>query len=167
MYKRQAYTVDSNGSGTFTGSGQKTIHFVYTAQGFYSLDESAQVLTGNFNQQNSDAVEDIGLPYVLGSSTGVGSNSTLFAGFVTPTGTTSSGTLPGIVDVISSGGLFPDATAGGTYGSFDLATGHGTGTANLANGSTVSIVIQVARHRRFFILDMQSTTPYLVDVGEQ
>jgi putative Ig domain-containing protein len=161
------YTVDSNGSGAFTGSGQATIHFVYTDKGLYLLDESAQVRTGTFDQQNSDTVEDVGSPYVFGGSSGSSTTSTQFVGFVTPTGTSTSGTIPGTVDVISNAGLFPGVAASGTYGSFDLATGHGTGTANLANGSTVNTIIQVARHRRFFILDMQSTTPYLVDVSEQ
>jgi hypothetical protein len=161
-----AYTVDSNGAGTFTGSG-KTIHFVNTSVGFYFLDESAQVLTGTFDQQNSVTLEDVGSPYVFGGSYGVGGNSTLFAGFVTPTGTTTSGTLPGVVDVISSAGSSADVNASGTYSSMSSTTGRGVGTAIFSNGSSVNTVIYVARHRRFFVLDVQSTTPYLLDMSLQ
>ncbi len=162
-----AYTIDSNGVGTFTGSGQKTIHFVYTDKGLYTLDESAQVRTGSFDQQNSTVIEDIGSPYVFGGSSGVNNISTHFAGLITPTGTATSGTLPGVVDVISNGGLFPGATASGTYTSMNSSTGRGTGTAKFTNGSTVNTVIYVARHRRFFVLDVQSANPYLLDVGLQ
>ncbi len=162
-----AYTVDSNGAGTLTGTGQKTIHFVYTAQGLYTLDESAQVRTGNFDQQNSVTIESLGSPYLFGGSSGVGSNSTLFEGFITPTGTTTSGTFPGTVDVITSAGLFPNVTTSGTYSAMSTTTGRGTGTAKFTNGATVNTVIYVARHRRFFVLDVQSTTPFLIDASLQ
>jgi hypothetical protein len=155
-----SYTIDANGVGTFTGSG-KTIHFVTTDKGFSTLDESAQVRTGSFDQQNSVTIENVGSPYVFGGGTGSSTASTLFAGFVTPTGTTTSGTLPGTVDVISSAGLFPGATASGTYTSMNSTTGRGTGTANFTNGSTVNTVIYVSRHRKFVVLDVQSTKPYL------
>jgi hypothetical protein len=162
-----SYTIDSNGSGTFTGSGQKAIHVVYTDEGPYTLDESAQVRTGNFNQQNSVVIEDTGSPYVLGGSFGVGSGSTDFVGLITPTGSGTSGTFPGVVDVITSLGQFLDVTASGTYASVG-STGRSTGTANFTNGSTaISTVIYIARHRRFFVLDVQTSTPYLLDVALQ
>jgi hypothetical protein len=160
-----AYTVDSYGVGTLTGSGQPTIHFAYSANGAYLLDESAQVGTGSFDEQNSATLEDVGSPYVFGGSAG-SPPATQFVGFITPTGTVTSGTFPGTVDVISSAGLAPGVTASGTYTSIS-ATGRGTGTATFTNGSSVKIVIQVARHRRFFILDVQSAKPYLLDVSEQ
>jgi hypothetical protein len=161
-----AYTVDSYGVGTLTGSGQPTVHFAYSENGAYLLDESAQVRTGTFDQQNSAVLESVGSPYVFGGSAAT-SPATQFLGFITPTGTTTAGTLPGTVDVISGAGLFPGVTASGTYTSMNASTGRGTGTASFTNGSSVNIVIQVSRHRRFFILDMQSAKPYLLDVSLQ
>lgn len=161
-----AYTVDTNGVGTLTGSGQNTIHFVYTNGGLYTLDESSEVRTGTFDQQNSVTIENPGSNYVISGNNTLNTN-TDFLGVLVPTGTTTSGTLPGVLDVISNAGSFPGATASGTYTSLS-ATGRTAGTANFTNGaSAINTVVYIARHRRLFVLDVQSTTPYIADVGLQ
>jgi hypothetical protein len=41
-------------------------------------------------------------------------------------------------------------------------TGRGTGTANFTNGTTIAVVVYGNRHRRFSVLDVQSSDPYLL-----
>jgi len=161
-----AYTVDANGVGTLTGSGQTAIHFIYNNGGLYTLDESSEVRTGTFDQQNSVTMEDPGSNYVAGDNDDANPNVD-FLGVLVPTGTTTSGTLPGVVDVISTAGSFPGETASGSYTSLS-ATGRSTGTANFTNAaSALNTVIYIARHRRFWILDVQSTTPFIADAALQ
>jgi hypothetical protein len=162
-----SYTIDVNGVGTVTGTGSPTIHFV--ADGRF-MDESVHVITGDTNVQNTTLIESPGAPYILGEaigSSGVGTTPLVphVVGVVTPTGTMTTGTLPGTVDVSSSSaGSVPGASGSGTY-MINSVTGRGTGTANanLAGvPSSVSIVIYANRHRRFSILDVQSTDPVLL-----
>ena len=161
-----AYSIDTNGVGTLTGSGQATIHFVYNNGGLYTLDESSEVQTGTFDQQNSVTIENPGSNYVV-SANNTSNTSTDFLGVLVPTGTTTSGTLPGVVDVINNAGSFLGAAASGTYTSLS-ATGRTTGTANFTNGaSAINTVVYIARHRRLWVLDLQSTTPYIADVTLQ
>jgi hypothetical protein len=165
-----SYTIDSNGMGTITGTGS-TVHFVATGSGgngftFASLDESTEVQAGSFRQQNATSIgSDAGAPFIMGrdlDTLGITSATVHFLGVITPSGSTS-GTLSGTVDVIDSSGSFPGVSATGSYMSIDSTTGRGTGSANLTHGtSSVAIVIYVTRGRQFVILDVQSTTPYIV-----
>jgi hypothetical protein len=166
-----AYTVDSNGVGTITGSGQKTIHFIIESNGtFDTLDESIQMRAGDMRQQNAFDIESPGEPYIIGrhlGSTDLTKNTVHISGVVTPTGTTTSGTLPGTLDVISSAGPFPAVTASGTYASLSSTTGRGTGTTNFTNSSAVTVVIYAFRDRKFLVLDVESTNPDVMGGTQQ
>jgi hypothetical protein len=157
------YTIDVNGVGTITGTGPK-IHFVSDGR---FMDESVSVITGDTNVQNTTAIESPGAPYIIGEavgSSGVGKAPLVphVVGVVTPTGTTTTGTLPGTVDVSSSAVSTAGFAATGTY-TIVSTTGRGTGTANLTGGTTsIAVVIYANRHRRFSVLDVQSTDPYLL-----
>jgi hypothetical protein len=42
-------------------------------------------------------------------------------------------------------------------------TGRGTGTANFTNGAnSIAVVIYGNRHRRFSVLDVQTSEPYVI-----
>jgi hypothetical protein len=161
-----AYTTDANGVGTITGTGS-TIHFV--ADGTF-IDESVSVITGDGTIQNTKLIESPGAPYIIGEAigtSGVGATPLTphVAGVVTPAGTTTMGNFanPGtVVDVSSLGGLLPDASGSGTY-TINSTTGRGTGTANFTGGtSSIAVVFYAGRHRRFSVLDVQSTDPILL-----
>lgn len=159
-----SYTIDANGVGTVTGTGSPTIHVV--ADGRF-MDESVSVITGDTSVQNATMIESPGAPYILGEaigSSGVGATPLVphVVGVVTPTGTMTTGTLPGTVDVSSLGGLLPGASGSGTY-TINSTTGRGTGTANLTGGpSSINVVFYGNRHRRFSVLDVQDTDPVLL-----
>jgi Putative Ig domain len=166
------YTVDANGVGTIcigpcSAPTPPIIHFV-SGVGF--MDESVTVITGDANVQNATNIENPGAPYIIGEAigtSGIGATPLVphVVGVVTPTGTTTAGTLPGTVDVSSSSESVAGASGSGTYMAIDPVTGRGTGTANanLAGVPTsVSIVIYANRHRRFSVLDVQSTDPVLL-----
>ena len=158
------YTIDANGVGTVTGTGSPTIHVV--ADGRF-MDESVSVITGDTSVQNTTVIESPGAPYIIGESvgsSGVGTTPLVphVVGVVTPTGTMTTGTLPGTVDVSSLGGLMAGASGSGTY-TINSTTGRGTGTANPTGGpSSINIVIYANRHRRFSVLDMQTSDPYVL-----
>ncbi|HME57096.1 MAG TPA: hypothetical protein VKF63_02075, partial [Terracidiphilus sp.] len=166
-----AYTVDANGVGTITGSGQKTIHFIIDANAnFYTLDESTQVQEGSMKNQSALSIESVGSPYILSrlqGSTSVSKNTIHVSGVITPTGTATSGTFPGTLDIISSAGAFPGVTASGTYSSISSTTGRGTGTASFTDGSSVNVVVYAFRGRKFMVLDVQSTNPYFMGLSLQ
>ena len=166
-----AYAVDANGVGTITGSGQKTIHFIIDTNGiFYTLDESTQVQEGSMKKQNALNIEYAGAPYIMSrlqGSTSVSKNTVHVSGVITPTGTTTSGTFPGTLDVISGAGAFPGVTASGTYTSINATTGRGTGTASFTNGSTVNVVVYAFRDRKVMILDVTSSNPYFMGLSLQ
>ena len=130
------------------------------------MDESVSVIMGDTTVQNTTNIESPGAPYIIGEaigSSGVGTTPLVphVAGVVTPTGTTTTGTLTGTVDVSSGAKSTAGFTASGTY-SID-SSGRGTGTANLTAGtSRVAVVIYANRHRRFSVLDMQSSDPYVL-----
>ena len=163
-----AYTVDGNGVGTITGSGQKTIHFIIdTNANFYTLDESTQVQEGSMKNQSSVSIQNA--PYIMSrlqGSTSVSKNTVHVSGVITPTGTTS-GTFPGTLDIISSAGAFPGVTASGTYTSINSTTGRGTGTATFTDGTSVNVVVYAFRGRKFMVLDVQSTNPYFMGLSLQ
>jgi hypothetical protein len=128
-----------------------------------TLDESVSVLTGSFRAQNATTIPTVGAPYIVGLGNGdlvgVNRNVESAVGVITPSSATS-GTLAGIVDVVSSAGSVAGATASGTY-TIDSTTGRGTGAANLTGGaSSISIVIYARRVRQFVVLDVQSSNPY-------
>ena len=165
-----SYTVDGNGVGTITGTGQKTIHFIIdTNENFYTLDESTQVQEGSMKNQNAFSIENVGSPYVISrlqESTSVSNNAVHVSGVVTPSGATS-GNFPGTLDVISGAGAFSDVTASGTYSSISATTGRGTGTANFTDSSTVNIVVYAFRGRKVMILDVSSNNPYFMGLSLQ
>lgn len=165
-----SYSVDSNGVGTITGTGSPTVHFVASGGGgngftFQTLDESAVVQVGTFRQQNSVSIESPGLPYIMGRDLGVlgvTRDTAHVLGILIPSGATS-GTMSGTLDAISSSGSSAGAAATGSYASISSTTGRGTGTMNLTAGSaSVPVVIYARRHRQFVVLDVQSTTPYII-----
>jgi len=166
-----AYTVDGNGVGTITGTGQKTIHFIIdTNDTLYTLDESTQVQEGSMKKQNALNIEYAGEPYIMSrlqGSTSVSSNAIHVIGVITPTGTTTSGTFPGTLDVISGAGPFPGVTASGTYTSISSTTGRGTGTASFTDGSTVNVVVYAFRDRKLMVLDVESSNPYFMGLSLQ
>jgi hypothetical protein len=159
------YSVDANGVGTLSGAGQKNIDVVLSSNGFLTMDESAEVRTGRFIQQNSTALAAGG---VLGSAEGAPTTSGPggIIGVVRDTGSTA-GTFTGTVDYIKGNQTFPGATLSGTYGapnyvSIDAATGRGTGNVTLTYGNSsgsTNIVVYAARYVVFLVLDMQSTNP--------
>jgi Putative Ig domain len=158
-----AYTTDASGVGTITGTGS-SIHFL--ADGRY-MDESVSVITGDANVQNATTIESPGAPYIIGESigtSGVGATPLVphVVGVVTPAGAAAGpGTFSGTMDVGSN----PPATVAGsgTYGAIDPTTGRATGTANFTTGGAkTNIVIYANRHRRFSVLDVQSTDPYVL-----
>jgi hypothetical protein len=162
-----AFTIDTIGVGTFTGAGQKTIHFIYTDEGLYTLDESSQVQVGQFRDQNALAIEFPGSNYIFGGHSGGRNDASVqFTGVLTFSGGTS-GTISGLSDVATASGVSSGVTASGTYSSISSTTGRGTGTATLTNGSTVNVVIYAFRNRKLFILDAQSTSPYLTSASLQ
>jgi hypothetical protein len=166
-----AYTVDPNGVGTITGSGQKIIHFIIdTNDIFYTLDESTQVQEGSMKKQNALSIESPGAPYIMSrlqGSTSVSKNTVHVSGVITPTGTAASGTFPGTLDVISGAGAFPGVTASGTYSSISSTTGRGTGTATFTDGSSVNVVVYAFRDRKVMILDVTSSNPYFMGLSLQ
>jgi len=159
------YSVDANGVGTLSGAGLKNIDVVLSSNGFLTMDESAEVRTGRFIQQNSTALAPGG---VLGSAEGAPTTSGPggIIGVVRDTGSTA-GTFTGTVDYIKGNGAFPGATLGGTYGapnyvSIEPTTGRGTGNVSFTygnNSSSTNVVIYAARFAAFLVLDMQSTNP--------
>lgn len=159
-----AYTIDANGVGTVTGTGSPTIHVV--ADGRF-MDESVHVITGDTNVQNTTTIESPGAPYIIGEAigtSGVGATPLVphVVGVVTPIGTTTAGTLPGTVDVSSSAASTPGFAVTGSY-SIVSTTGRGTGNANLTAGtSSIAVVIYANRHRRFSVLDVQTSDPFLL-----
>ena len=165
-----AYTVDANGVGTITGTGQKTIHFIIdTNDIFYTLDESTQVQEGSMKKQNALSIESPGEPYIMSrlqGSTSVSKNTVHVSGVITPSGATS-GNFPGTLDVISSAGAFPGVTASGTYSSISSTTGRGTGTASFTDGSSVNVVVYAFRDRKVMILDVTSSNPYFMGLSLQ
>ncbi len=157
-----SYTIDANGIGTFTGTGS-TIHFVSDGR---FMDESVSVITGDTNVQNTTTIESPGAAYIIGESIGssaAGATPSVphVAGVVIPLGTTT-GTFSGSLDISSSAGLTAGFAPSGNY-TINSATGRGTGTANFIGGATsVSVVIYGNRHRRFSVLDVQSSDPFLL-----
>jgi putative Ig domain-containing protein len=165
-----SYAIDANGVGTITCTvacpvpAPPIIHVV--ADGRF-MDESVSVITGDTNVQNATMIESPGFPYIIGEaigSSGVGTTPLVphVVGVVTPTGTMTTGTLPGTVDVSSSAGSTAGFAATGTY-TIVSTTGRGTGTANLTGGtSSIAVVFYGNRHRRFSVLDVQSSDPYVL-----
>lgn len=165
------YSVDANGVGTFTGTGQKPIHIILGGAEFWTLDESAQVRTGSFYMQNTTTLFLNNTSYVYGNF--AGSRSTKgggdLLGVVTPSGMTA-GDFTGTLDFINGSGAYPGSTVSGSYGaptytSLDGTTGRGTGVVTFTNGalsSSTNIVIYAFRRISFLVLDVQSTDP---DVG--
>lgn len=159
------YAVDANGVGTLSGAGKKNIDVVLSSNGFLTMDESTEVRTGRFIQQNSTALAAGG---VLGSAEGAPTTSGPggIIGVVRDTGSTA-GTFTGTVDYIKANGAFPGATLSGTYGapnyiSIDTTTGRGTGNVSLTygtNSSSTNVVIYAARYVVFMVLDVQSSNP--------
>jgi hypothetical protein len=159
------YAVDANGVGTLSAAGQKNIDVVLGSNGFLTMDESAEVRTGRFIQQNSSALAPGG---VLGNAEGAPTTSggAGIIGVVKDTGSTA-GTFTGTLDYIKGNQAFPGATLAGTYGapnyiSIDPATGRGTGNLSLTygnNSGSTNVVIYAARYVVFLVLDMQSTNP--------
>jgi len=156
-----SYAIDANGVGTVSGTGP-TIHAV--ADGRF-MDESVSVIMGDTTPQNSTSFESPGAPYIIGESLGTGGNGATPAahhvlGVLTPSAA-SAGTFSGALDVISSAGSTAGAAASGSY--TVSSTGRGTGTANLTGSTSgISVVIYCVRHRRFSVLDMQSSDPYVL-----
>jgi hypothetical protein len=157
-----SYTIDANGVGTFTGTGS-TIHFLGDGR---FMDESVSVVMGDTNVQNTTTIESPGAAYIIGESIGssaVGTTPSVphVAGVVTSSGATT-GTFSGSLDVSSSAGLTIGFTPSGNY-TINSTTGRGTGTANFTGGANgISVVIYGNRHRRFSVLDVQSSNPFLL-----
>ena len=165
-----AFAIDANSVGTFTATGQPTVHFISGGSSVWTLDESAQVRSGSFSTQSATSIGNLNVPWVLGRDSvrlaGI-TNSTIYAsGVLTPSGATS-GTLTGIVDAISTGGSFPGTAVSGSYGPLAASTGRGTGSASLTGGTAVSVVIYALGPKAFLVLDAQSANPYVKGVTLQ
>jgi hypothetical protein len=155
------YTGDTNVVGTIKGTGP-TIHYV--GDGSF-MDESVSVIMGDAIVQNATTMESPGAPYIIGESIGssaVGATPAVphVVGVVTPSAATA-GTFSGTLDVSSSAGSTVGFAGSGSY-SMSSTTGRGTGTANFTNGTTIAVVVYGNRHRRFSVLDVQSSDPYLL-----
>ena len=155
------YAGDTNDVGTIDGTGP-TIHFI--GDGSF-MDESISVIMGDAIVQNTTTIESPGAPYIIGESIGssaVGATPAVphVLGVVTPSAAPP-GAFSGTLDVSSGAGNDVGFAATGSYSMFS-ATGRGTGTANFTNGATsIAVVIYGNRHRRFSVLDVQSSNPYL------
>lgn len=155
-----SYTIDANGVGTITGT-RPTIHFV--ADGRF-MDESVSVITGDTTAQNSTTFESPGAPYIVGGN-GATPAAPSVLGLLTPSAA-SAGTFSGTLDVSGITGSTAGATASGTY-SID-PSGRGTGNANLTGSTSgILVVIYCVRHRRFSVLDMHSSDPYVLEARLQ
>ncbi len=159
------YMVDSNGTGTLTGSGQPIVHFILADDAVHSLDESGRVMIGIMKPQNSVSIESPGQPYVI-TNTVRTLGGVVVSGVLTPSGTTA-GTLAGTLDLASETATTAAFAASGSYTSISSTTGRGTGTANLTNSSTINVVIHAVRHRLFYVLDLASTDPFLMEAHLQ
>lgn len=157
-----SYTIDVNSVGTITGTGP-TIHFLGDGR---FMDESVSVIMGDSTAQNSTSFESPGAPYIIGESLGASGVGTTPAaphilGVLTPSAA-STGTFSGALDVSSSAGSTVGAAASGSY-TVNSTTGRGTGTANLTgSASSTTAVIYCVRHRRFSVLDVQSSNPFVL-----
>jgi large repetitive protein len=167
------YTVDTNGIGTFTASGQPTIHFVYGGDLYY-LDEGTQVRTGVVTPQNTVMIENPGQRYISGNNAPRTLGSDVVNGVLVPSGSTAgsfSGTLDLNAEIGSTLGFAPSGTYGApNYISLSSTTGRGTGTANLSNSSSShSVVVYAMRHRKFLVLDVDPSAmdPFLVETQLQ
>lgn len=162
-----AYSVDGNGVGTFTGTGQKPVHVVLGSNGtFWTLDESTEVRTGSFSEQGTTSIVLNGVPFVIGNflnspqTRGPGN----LLGVVTPSGMTA-GEFTGTVDLANDSGQYAATAVTGSYGtpnyiSLAATTGRGTGVITLTNGNTSSskqVVIYALRRVEFMVLDQQSS----------
>jgi hypothetical protein len=156
------YAGDTNVVGTIKGTGP-TIHYV--GDGSF-MDESVSVIMGDAIVQNTTTIESPGAPYIIGESIGssaVGPTPAVphVVGVVTPSAT-SAGTFTGTLDVSSSAGSTAGFAGSGSY-SMSATTGRGTGTANFTNGAnSIAVVIYGNRHRRFSVLDVQTSEPYVI-----
>jgi len=156
------YAGDTNVVGTIKGTGP-TIHYV--GDGSF-MDESVSVIMGDAIVQNTTTIESPGAPYIIGESIGssaVGPTPAVphVVGVVTPSAT-SAGTFTGTLDVSSSAGSTAGFAGSGSY-SMSTTTGRGTGTANFTNGAnSIAVVIYGNRHRRFSVLDVQTSEPYVI-----
>jgi hypothetical protein len=159
-----SFTLDTYAVGTFTGSGQPTIHIIEGGDGTHLLDESAQVMTGNTRPQNLNSpysIESPGQNYIaINTARTLGDVG--LSGVLIPSGTTA-GNFSGALDLVSEAADTTDFMPAGSYASINGTTGRGAGTANLVNTSSGNIVIYAYRHRVFLVLDMQSTDPYLIE----
>jgi hypothetical protein len=124
------------------------------------------VIMGDAIVQNATTMESPGAPYIIGESIGssaVGATPAVphVVGVVTPSAT-SAGTFTGTLDVSSSAGSTAGFAGSGSY-SMSATTGRGTGTANFTNGAnSIAVVIYGNRHRRFSVLDVQTSEPYVI-----
>ena len=159
------YSVDGNGVGTLTAAGKKNIDVVLGSTGFLTMDESAQVRTGVFNQQLYTALlAGSVLNSANGGPTTNGGGDLI--GVVGFSGSTN-GIFTGTLDLVNGSGAFPGITLSGTYGapnytSIDSGTGRGTGIVTLTyngNNNSTNVVIYAERRFVFLVLDMQSSNP--------
>ena len=184
------YTVDNNSVGTMTlttPGGTRTIHFIIdgdvgsgnsSSDNLDTLDESTSVELGSSHIQLNTMLTGTGSPYVFGQGFGdlpyglgfgLGDSSTTPSlpqtlGIVTPIGSSTSGALSGIADVMP--GLVTGAPASGTY-TIDSSTGRGTGSISLTNGTTKNVVFWVVGLGKFVVLDVQTADPDLIGIRQQ
>ena len=184
------YTVDNHSVGTMTlntPSGTRTIHFIIdgnvqsgnsASDNLDTLDESTSVEVGSSHAQLNTIITGAGSPYVfglgfgnlsIGLGFGYGDLSTTPAnaqtvGVVTPTGTSTSGTLSGIADVMP--GHVVGSAASGSY-TIDSTTGRGTGSISLTNSNTINGVFWVLDGGKFVVLDVQTANPDLIGARRQ
>lgn len=157
------YSVDANGVGILSGPGQSNIDVVLGGD-FLTMDESPQVRTGEFFQQNSTSI----VGGVLGSATGgpTTSGPADIIGVIGLSGA-AAGTVTGTIDLVNGSGAFAGGSVTGSYGapnyiSADPSTGRATGNITLtygANSNSTNVVIYAGRFVVSLILDMQSTDP--------
>jgi Putative Ig domain len=184
------YTVDDHSVGTITlntPSGMRTIHFIIdgnvgsgnsASDNLDTLDESTSVGVGSSHGQLNSAITGAGSPFVFGLGFGnlsinlgfgFGDLSTTpsnaqTVGVVTPTGTSTSGTLSGVADVMP--GLVVGSAASGSY-TIDSTTGRGTGSISLTDEKTINGVFWVLDGGKFVVLDVQTADPDLIGIREQ
>jgi hypothetical protein len=165
------YTVAANGrvsislSAGLTGctdcvaSGQTYAYLVGPNQGFL-LDFTPSASVGSFEPQTATAITTATFSgsYALGTLGPILQSSTYFAGVLTSSGT---GSITGTVDLNTNGLLTPNNPLADTY------TAATTGRITLAPTLGDASVLYILSPTKAILLDLQTTSPALVEVVHQ
>jgi hypothetical protein len=140
-------------------SGQTYAYLVGTNQGFL-LDFTPSASVGSFEPQTATGITSASFSgsYALGTLGPVLQGSSYFAGVLTSSG---AGSIAGTVDLNTNGVLTPNNSVADTY------TTAATGRAALAPTLGDASVLYVVSPAKAVLLDLQTTSPTVVEVVHQ